>query len=117
MCAAWYNFCHVLDDLVDRDKPVTAERVGMMVLGVLEGLATNPFFQTHAAALLPVFRLGALNWVESERLRAEGDERERWAAEVFKSLYQEVFWLTAGICGGREHQLAMMRKHRKVDWD
>lgn len=117
MCAAWYQFAHVLDDLVDRDKPVSPDEVGTLMLGVIEGLAGNPFFQANAAHLLPVMRLGALNWVESERLRQSEDVREKLSAEVYKSIYQEVFWLTAGLCGGVKHQLEMMRKHRRVDWE
>lgn len=115
-CLAWYNFADILDDLFDGDQEVSAKCVGDMVLGVVENLAANPFFQTNMASLLPVMRLGVLNWVESERLRGGGD-RDRIAAEVYKGLYCEVLWLSAGLCGGREHQAAMMRKHRIIDWD
>ena len=45
VCWSVFQFVHVLDDLVDRDKEVAVETVGLSFIILLETVAANPFFQ------------------------------------------------------------------------
>jgi hypothetical protein len=113
---AYYAFIHVIDDLFDRDVPLDAGTVALAFINYTETVAANPFFQAHRDFLLGLMRAGVLAWADSEEWRARPDVREKLAAEVIKSSYQEVLWAVAGLCGGLVHQRVMTSKYREYDW-
>jgi hypothetical protein len=116
LCWSLYQFLHVLDDLVDRDVPVTPEMVGLSFLSCVETFAANPFFQQHRDLILGALRPAVIQWVNSEEWRKRDDVREKVAAEVIKSGYQDVFYLIAGLVGGLPHQLEVAARWREYDW-
>lgn len=117
VCWAVFQFLHVVDDLVDRDHPVTPEVVGLSLVVFIEAVAANLFFQKHRGPLLACLRTSVMEWVDSEKWRARADLREKLAAEILKSQYQNFFFLISGICGGLLHQHAMSTKFRQYQWD
>jgi hypothetical protein len=117
VCHSVFQFLHIIDDLVDKDHPVPVDVVGVHLLDFIETVALNPFFQKHREALCGCLRVGVLEWVDSEKWRAREDVREKLAAEVLKSQYQNFFYLIAGLCGGISHMAAMTAKHREYQWD
>lgn len=117
VCWSAYRFLHVIDDLVDRDHPVPVVEVGMSLLAFTDTVSLNPFWQQYARELLAVLRVGVLEWVDSEQWRTREDVREKLAAEVIKSGYQNFFYSIAGFCGGLAHMQAMTAKYRQFQWD
>jgi hypothetical protein len=116
-CWAAWRFLHVIDDLADRDHPVPVADVGIALLDFTETAALNPFWQSHARELAAVLRVGVMEWVDSEKWRQREDVREKLAAEVIKSGYQNLFYLIAGLVGGTSHMQAMTEKWRQFQWD
>jgi len=115
-CWAAYRWLHVVDDLFDRDYEVPVAHVALSLIEFTESVAANPFFQENRNFLLGVFRCGVLQWSQSEEWRTRADPREKIAAEVIKSGYQELFWAVAGLCGGIVFQNEISTKHREYDW-
>lgn len=117
VCWSVFRFLHVLDDLFDRDHPVTPADLGLSLLSLVETLSENPFWLAHVGSLLPVLRVGVMEWIDSEAWRARTDVREKLAAEVLKSGYQNFFYAIAGVLGGTVHMQAMTEKYRQYQWD
>lgn len=116
-CWAVFQFLHVIDDLYDRDHVVSIDTVGLALLGFTESIAANPFFQANRDILLGQLRVSVLEWVDSEKWRTREDIREKLAAEVLKSQYQNFFYLIASLCGGLHHMAAVTQKYRQYHWD
>ena len=117
VCRSVFQFLHIIDDLVDRDHPVPVELIGEQLLVFIETVALNPFFQRHRSALCGCLRVGVIEWVDSEKWRLRTDVREKIAAEVLKSQYQNFFYMVAGLVGGVKHMSAMAAKYRQFQWD
>jgi len=117
VCWAVFQFSHVLDDLFDRDVTLPVETVGLALLTFTEAVAANPFFQANRDILLGSMRVSTVEWIDSENWRKREDIRERVAAEVLKSQYQNFFYTVAGLCGGIGHMQAMSAKYREYQWD
>ena len=91
---AWYRFCHLLDDLVDRDTPVpvSANTVAASMVDFVRVVSFNPFYGMHKAQLFGLVVQAANAWVDSE----EGVQPR----DVLKGFWHEVLYHTAYITGG-----------------
>jgi hypothetical protein len=117
---AFYRWVHFLDDVVDGDEPPrTPQDIVEINLGMFLTVAANEFFQEHREKLLPLVVQGARAWLDSERMKEESEpgSNDFVAAQVFKSLYSEVFWHTAFLTGGWAHMEEATRRFREVDYD
>lgn len=117
VCWSVFQFLHVIDDLVDKDVPVTVDTVGLSLLTFTEAVAANAFFQANRDILLGALRVGVIEWLDSEKWKDRSDIREQMAALVLKSQYQNFFFLIASLCGGIAHMAAMTAKYRQYQWD
>lgn len=111
-CRAVFEWVHVFDDLIDRDKPVETEAAVLTHLKLFAVLAQNPFFQHFRADLLQALQTAALAFAASERLNNAPDIQDKLAAQVLKSQYQDVFFRVAFLVGGTKHAMEMDKKHR-----
>lgn len=91
---AWFRFCHLLDDLVDRDTPVplTANVIAASLVDFIRVVSFNPFYGLHKAQLFGLVVQAANAWVDSE----EGQQPR----DVLKGMWHEVLYHTAFITGG-----------------
>jgi hypothetical protein len=116
VCWAFYQFLHVVDDLVDRDVPVAVDTVGFHLIAFTEVVACNPFFQAHRDLLMGAFRVAVVEWLDSEEWAKREDVWDKMAARVLKSQYQNLFFLIASLCGGVAHMRAMTAKYREYQY-
>jgi hypothetical protein len=117
-CLVFHNYVHWLDDAVDGDKSYTLEETARVTLEAVVTFSENSFFQEHASSLLPLIVQSVLAWESSEQLaNSKTDYRDFIAGQVLKSYYHEVFWHVAVICGGLSHARAVLKEHRKFDYD
>lgn len=116
-CQIFFVWCHTFDDVLDRDKPVAFEDAVTANWALIQELTTNAFWLKNSARLLPLISAGASSSVSSEQFRLRENVLDRVASQVLKTQYAEVFWEVAGICGGWQHKLAMVQKHRAFDYD
>lgn len=115
-CGSLHSFAHLIDDLYDKDHTPAPNDVAWVLAGFIEDVASNPFFQKNAPVLLTGIRSALLSWASSEQFKAREDVRDKLAAEVLKSGYQDVFFLVAGLTGGMSHALKMSEKWRGYDF-
>lgn len=111
-CRSFYEFVHMIDDLIDRDKPFDIGGAMFIVVKLVETIGFNPFFQKHKAQLLPVIHTSAMAYASSERLKTCEDIQGRVASEVLKSQYQDVFLYVAFLTGGSAFALECDVKYR-----
>lgn len=114
---AFVAFCHLLDDVVDKDQPVDDKRLARESLALIDALLLNPFVRDNAAVLWPLITVGFSAWLDSNEWERSDDVAKRRDADVVKGVYHEVVWLTARLCGGYEHMRAVSAKHREYDHD
>ncbi|MBX9609680.1 MAG: hypothetical protein K2Y51_25955 [Gammaproteobacteria bacterium] len=100
--ATFSSLCQVWDDLVDGDRPVTADDINRAFEGALLHLAVDPFYQEHFAALHILVRMGINAWLDSNKLIELGGKDHLILAYVLRDLVGEVAIASAGIVGGYE---------------
>ena len=63
---------HTWDDLVDRDKPVDEAQINRCFELALVDIPSNPFYQQHINALLPLIYTGVLGYLTANTLEKSG---------------------------------------------
>lgn len=70
------DVAHVWDDLIDGDKDVMPEDINRVFEKTLFSIPSNPFFQEHKSALLPLIYAGILGYVTANRMERSGDSHQ-----------------------------------------
>ena len=100
---AWHQWCHLIDDLVDKDRVVAADERGRILVQFIMELAGNPFFLQYRLTLLPLMVQAINAWVDSDLVAVSlppATLRERITRDVLKGYWHEVIWQVAFITGG-----------------
>lgn len=106
---AWCSFCHALDDLVDRDKPVDANKHTLHLLSFMFQVSHNEFYQANRQGFEALMAAAAMGWLEA-------NERHGKPEAVFlKEQWFEVFFYAALLLGGWAHAREMSAKYREYD--
>ncbi len=112
----YFSLVHVFDDVYDKDKEVTDERLVKVMLWWTEELLYNPWVREHSNALWSQIITGWNAWLDAN-VWAKQPNPKLFASDVIKSNYQEMTFLVAYICGGREHMRAMSTKYREYNFE
>ena len=88
-----WNFCHMLDDLVDRDEEVAIEEVARELFLFIQTISLNQFFQLHKHSLLPLILNACNGWVAGEKA----------GSAVLKCSDFTIYSHVAFLIGGWEH--------------
>lgn len=107
MCWSIYVFANVLDDLVDRDKPVTHEAVAAAYIALLNTITLNPFFSTHRALLWAPLTSAVASWLAGDEWRRSADESQRTLAPAVAGGAIEFFLTVARLHGGFAHERSL----------
>jgi hypothetical protein len=110
---AWVAYCHLLDDIVDKDKEVTDQRLVREMLVFLEAIICNPWARDNMVLLWPLIVTSANAWLDANRIAAKNPQE----ADVLKGMYHEVVWFTAFLCGGQEHMQDITSRFREYDYE
>jgi hypothetical protein len=96
------SICHLWDDLVDRDAPVSERDLDIVMFHALVTLPSNAFYRKHFDTLRPLLVNAILNWhAANEFERAEdGDIRKLQLAFVVRSDYANLLIHAAYLIGG-----------------
>lgn len=111
------DHCHLLDDLVDNDKPWDDERIIASEINWMMELCGNPFFLAHKPQLVPLIVTGFNAWLDANRWEKDTDTRRRLSADVVKGIYHEVVHYCAFACGGWAHMREVTSRLREYDFD
>jgi len=106
-----WNFCHIIDDLVDRDQPVLLDEVSRELFLFIETISCNLFFQQHKANLLPLILNACHGWVTGE----ESEAQSKGYSSVLKCSDFAIYSHVAFLIGGWAHMRAIdqIRKYDK----
>lgn len=107
---------HTFDDIQDKDKEVSDERLVKVMIWWGEELLYNQWVRDHADAIWSQVVTGWNAWLDANQW-AHQPNPKLFASDVIKSNYQELTFLVAYLCGGREHMRAMSQKHREYNFE
>lgn len=99
-----YRAIEVWDDFIDRDNGVTDEDVHAAFTALLLELPSNPFFETHKPALVPMISIVITSWHASNSMPRGGAEGAHayTLRKEFINLCLMVVTLTRGLTRARE---------------
>ena len=92
----------VVDDLIDKDKPVSDEDIFRMLWRFSIDLPSNPFFLANHATLLPIVHMGIGCWIDSVKLEREGSDRSLRFSYVMRAAYIQTLNIAITLVRGRE---------------
>lgn len=110
----YINFCHLLDDVVDKDVPVDDARLVKESLNLIVDLCENSWVNEHKTRLLPLIISGFNAWLDSNRMAKMSETVVQ--SDVVKGIYHEIVYVTAFLCGGYEH-MREVSQQRKYDME
>lgn len=105
-CLAVWSFTHLYDDLVDRDRPVTARQAAAELSTLLQEVALNPFFVAHAPQLLALMQSALFRWGHADELESGGDALQAARAAVVRCGDVDLYLYVAYLLGGSDHMNA-----------
>lgn len=106
-----WNFFHLLDDLIDKDKPVTIQEASRELFLFTQEIALNPFFQANKHSLLSMILNACNGWIVGE----EASEDNKQYAPVLKCSDFNIYSHVAFLVGGWEHMRQVDSKFRSYD--
>lgn len=110
-------FVNILDDLFDRDEPVTADVLAGSLVGFISNFAFNEFFVAHKESLYPLIVQAISAWADSETMKKSEDPQIQDASDILKAFFSEVIFHVAFLCGGYEHMRMCSKKYRTFDFE
>lgn len=116
-CRAFVDWCHMFDDVADKDKPVADEEMAVKQLNFFVHVSHNPFFQQNKRELTALIVQGVNAWLDANRWERSPEPEMRRDSWVMKSIYQEVVWHVAYLTGGWNHMRTVTMNFREYQHD
>jgi hypothetical protein len=104
---AFWNFEHVIDDLVDGDKSPTIADVSKSLANFVTALSLNPFYLRHSATLFPLILSACNRWIDGDEIKSPAVR----CGEI------DIFLHVAYLTGGWDHMRAVSPIVRQYDSD
>jgi hypothetical protein len=101
LCQLFARVSQVLDDLIDKDKPVPDEVIVKSYWDCLIEVPSNTFYQQNFGNLQPIVRQVLIDWLDATALEKGGDH-EKNIAFVLRSSLESIVIQSALILGGYE---------------
>jgi hypothetical protein len=98
----FFDFCEVIDDLWDGDKPVTKDDLTRILFVVLTELPLNPFFDRFKMQLIPVIVTGVNAWLDANELEG-GSDNDKVFSYVLRDWYAELIAFVIYLVQGRDY--------------
>lgn len=99
-CEMLFRISQTLDDLVDRDRPVSDDAIYSAFWQALIELPSNAFYRTHEPYLRPLMAAALQDWRDSVRLERRGDHHGRTLAFVLRDQLTSLVVQCAYLIGG-----------------
>jgi hypothetical protein len=117
LCQCLARVSQVIDDLIDKDKPVTDEEILDSYWACLVSIPTNPFYLNHFCDIQPIVRMTFLSWMDANFME-KTDDHGKNIAFVLRDQFIEIVIQCAYLIGGYEWAKAVsidVRKHAYED--
>lgn len=99
-CETLFRISQTLDDLIDKDRLVSDEKVYDAFWQALIELPANPFYRTHEPYLRPLMAAALQDWRDSVKLERRGDYHGRTLAFVLRDQLTSLVVQCAYLVGG-----------------
>jgi hypothetical protein len=107
------HFIEIYDDLVDRDKPISAEDINSALFAVLCYMPSNPFFLQHRLTLTPLIFTCINAWADANEFQS-GTVSEKALAYGLKGNAVEVLLSIISITRGVEYMRSVSAEIRRI---
>ena len=97
------EWSHIYDDLIDKDKEVTDDKIHWVMWELLVSLQLNPFYTAHSAYLTPLIMSGILNWIAANEIEKVGCLEELRIAHSIRYSICDVGMVAMLLAGGLDH--------------
>ena len=98
-----WNWSHVIDDLVDRDKPVGVENAARWFINMLHELTFSQFYANNSAYLFALVMSMFNRWCDGEEWELSDNPIKQTASHVIKCGDIELYLGVAYLIGGWKH--------------
>lgn len=99
-CEQLFRISQVLDDLIDKDKPVSEVTITRAFWLALIELPANPFYRQHEPYLRPLMASALQDWTDATTMERAGDEHGKHLAFVLRDQLTAVVIQCAYLIGG-----------------
>ena len=97
-----FRISQVLDDLIDRDKPVSDSDIYRTFWEAMILLPANPFYRHNEMTLRPLMAAAMQDWRDATQLERDSSVHGRSLAFVLRDSLTAVAVQCAGLVGGFE---------------
>lgn len=111
----FWCFTHVIDDLVDKDKPVSGEEAAKALAQFVTALSLNHFYVRNVMSLYPLIVSACNRWVDGDLLDKSEKTKDRIHSEVVRCGDVDIFLHVAFLVGGWDHMRNISMKVRMYD--
>ncbi|UDW84626.1 hypothetical protein K7G91_000913 [Pasteurella canis] len=106
-----------IDDIIDKDKPMSNAEIGIGFLNILINLPRNRFYLDHLPELTPILYTAMADYIASTEMEnSDNDHTKNLAFVLRDSLIAVVIYL-AGVVGGDMYGLTAASKIRNFYHD
>lgn len=112
-CQTLAQISQVLDDLVDKDKPVPDIDIVNSYWKALIEIPANPFYRQHEPYLRPLMASSILDWSDSVALEREGSSHALRLSFVLRDQLGSIVSHCAYLIGGVGHMNNVSLKVRE----
>lgn len=122
-CQKIFNISQVMDDLVDKDKPVADDLIMKTFWDCLIEVPKNPFYMRHAPTLIPLMQVFLVDYRDSvllernEKLDDEMKDHGKNIAFVLRDSVGSIVTHCAYLVGGYDHMAQIQEKVRLIIFD
>lgn len=99
-CETLFRISQTLDDLIDRDRPVSDDTIYAAFWEALIELPANPFYRSNEQYLRPLMAAALQDWRDSVKLERHGDHHGRSLAFVLRDQLTSLVVQCAFLVGG-----------------
>jgi hypothetical protein len=107
---AFFAACHLWDDLIDKDKDITDDRINRAFWAFIVDIPLNPWYQRNILAIHPVMVNAIQEWMVANKL--EKSDRQDIAYTLRCSIVSVVHQ-AAYICGGYDWAIEIGEEIRR----
>lgn len=102
LCQHLNHVVNIWDDLIDRDKPVTPDKISSAFQSALVHIPRNPFYQAYFRELQPLIEVCIANWLAANTFERTSSEELRARAHTLRFGGVDVMVMCARLIGGME---------------
>ena len=100
-CEAWFRVTQIWDDLIDKDNPVSDDKINEAFHTCLVVIPANPFFARHSPYLIPILNSAIADFMDANKLERGSEEHQR-IAYIIRDTASTIVTHCAYLIGGYE---------------